>query len=139
MSSGNGTPEDNGHRQDSDANGRDIRTGRFLPGNPGGPGRKRNIDLADAARRYAKTKNIDLETAVGEIMVAMIGQAKEGDVHAAKLVLDRLCGPVRQEIDLDANVQHSGPTIPRGQEMMAWLAKLQEIAQEQERARHERN
>ncbi len=69
--------------------GRDKSTGRFLPGNPGGPGNP-------FARKVARLRSALLE-AVTETDVAAVGRklvslALEGDTAAAKLVLDYLLG-----------------------------------------------
>lgn len=74
----------------SDTNGRTKR-GTFAKGNPGGPGRPPAIDLRAAAEEHARKKKIDLRQAIGEVVLAMLTKAKNGDVHAAKLVIERLC------------------------------------------------
>lgn len=81
--------------------GRPVRAtdGRFLPGNPGGPGGKRGarkLDFVACVRRHARAQGIDLRAAVGQVFDALLGQARAGDVQAARLLLDRLCGPVEK-------------------------------------------
>lgn len=75
---------------DHDPNGfRDPKNGRFLPGNPGGPGNPR-AKVVEALRRAA----IDaVEPAViAGIMRKMCQLALEGNVQAATFVYDRLIG-----------------------------------------------
>lgn len=76
-----------------------ARDGRFLPGNPGGPGARRGtrkLDFVAIVRRHARAQGIDLRAAVGEVFDTLLGQARAGDVQAARLLLDRLCGPVEK-------------------------------------------
>jgi len=63
--------------------------GRFLPGGPGGPGRKpgRGVDVKFAAERIARERGIELSVAVGEVVLRLIELAKGGDVPAAALLL----------------------------------------------------
>ncbi len=71
------------------SDGRDVTTGRFLPGNPGGPGNP-------YARRVAVLRNALLEAVTVDDLCAIIAKlvslAKSGDVPAAKEVLDRCLG-----------------------------------------------
>ena len=79
----------------SSVNGRDT-TGRFLPGNPGGPGNPH-------AKRVAALRAAMLEAVSDEDMRTIVGKlvalARSGNVPAAKEVLDRCLGKV-QEADL---------------------------------------
>ena len=72
----------------SGVNGRDP-TGRFLPGNPGGPGNP-------YARRVAALRGAMLEAVteedMGAILAKLVELAKAGNVPAAKEVLDRCLG-----------------------------------------------
>lgn len=74
--------------------------GRFAPGVSGNPrGRPRGIDPR-AAFAVAKGESATVQTVV-DVMAAMIVAAIEKfDTAAARIVLDRLCGPVRNEVDL---------------------------------------
>ena len=76
------TPTTNGN------NGRD-ENGRFAIGNPGGPGNP-------YARRVAELRSALLDAitpdAIRYVMLRMIKMAVEGDVAAAKLVLERAVG-----------------------------------------------
>lgn len=69
-------------------NGRDPR-GRFVRGNPGGPGRPRNPKVLrlQAAFRAAITPK-----RLRELALTLWNQAMRGDTQAARLLLDRTCG-----------------------------------------------
>ena len=70
--------------------------GRFLPGNPGGPGNP-------YPRQVAALRNSILQAVtpkdIEEIIKAQIAEAKQGDTVAAKFVLERVLGRP-QVIDL---------------------------------------
>jgi hypothetical protein len=70
--------------------------GRFLPGNPGGPGNP-------YPRQVAALRNSILQAVtpkdIEEIIKAQIAQAKQGDTVAAKFILERVLGRP-QVIDL---------------------------------------
>lgn len=83
-------------------NGRDPKTQQFLPGNDGGPGRPKGIDYRKAVEDYATKHGIDIKEAIGEATVAMIAQAKGGDVQAMKLLFDRNCGLLKQELEIQS-------------------------------------
>lgn len=70
---------------------RDAGTGRFLPGNSGGPGRPRGLDFRRVIADRAEAAGIPLETALWGIFTSLLKQARDGDVQAARLLLDRLC------------------------------------------------
>lgn len=71
-------------------NGRDAQ-GRFTPGNSGGPGNP-------YARRTAELRAAMLDAltpdAVRRVVLRMIDSALDGDVAAAKIVLERAVGRV---------------------------------------------
>lgn len=79
---------------------RDER-GRFLPGNPGGPGNPH-------ARQVAQLRAALLEAVtpedVREIIGVVVEAARGGDLAAAKLLFDRLLGPP-VEADLIARIE----------------------------------
>jgi len=66
--------------------------GRFLRGNPGGPGRRpgQGLDYRALAEREAEREGIDLPQAMWRVLRKLIELAQAGDVAAAKLVLDKL-------------------------------------------------
>lgn len=70
---------------------RDSRTGHFLPGNKASvdhAGRARAAELRRALVEAVTAKDIK------DVMGAMIAEAKDGNVFAANLVLDRAIGKV---------------------------------------------
>lgn len=74
--------------QNSDG-GRD-ENGRFIKGYKGGPGNPHAKRVAELrAAMFAAVTAEDLR----EVIVAMVGAAKGGDVPAAKELLQRLLGP----------------------------------------------
>ncbi len=75
--------------------------GRFLPGNPGGPG---NPHGAAVARFRSALMTAVTEEDLHEIARALVDAAKGGDVTAARLLLDRLLGPA-EAIDLLQRVE----------------------------------
>ena len=74
------------------ANGRD-NNGRFVRGNPGGPGNPH-------ARRVGKLRNALIRSVsdadVKEIIAKLVEAAKAGDIQAAREVLDRTIGKATQ-------------------------------------------
>jgi hypothetical protein len=88
------TPTANG------GNGRDDR-GRFLPGNPGGPG---NPLAVRVSRLRSALLNAVTEDDVKEIVRKLVSLAKDGDTVAARILFDRVLGrPV--ESDLIARIE----------------------------------
>lgn len=75
-------------RSKNGENGRDSR-GRFLPGNPGGPG---NPHARKVAALRASLLSAVNTTMLRRIVRALIAKAVNGDVVAAREVLDRVLG-----------------------------------------------
>jgi|CXWL01.1.fsa_nt_gi hypothetical protein len=73
--------------------------GLFAPGNRiGASGRPKGVD---PRAEFAKARGVEKPAeVVVQVIEAMIVKALGGDVQAARVVLDRLAGPVRQEVDL---------------------------------------
>lgn len=74
---------------------RDER-GRFVKGNPGGPGNP-------LAKKVMKLRSALLDAVTKEDLIgvvnALVGKAKEGDTAAAKILFDRLLGrPLEADI-----------------------------------------
>lgn len=63
-------------------------TGQFLPGHPGGPGRPRGLDFRALVAAH---RGDTLPAAMVDLFDALMLRARNGDVQAAKLLLDRLC------------------------------------------------
>jgi len=78
--------------------GRDLVSGRFTAGNPGGPGNP-------YARRVAamRTQLLDAvdSDGIAEVARAMLAAAKAGDTAAARLVLSYAVGPPLPAADPD--------------------------------------
>lgn len=76
------------------ADDRDLR-GRFRPGCAAGPGRppgSKAIDLRAVAHAAAQDEGFDLHGALWGVVRTLVDAAQDGDVAAARLILDRLCG-----------------------------------------------
>ena len=72
--------------------------GRFLPGHKGGPGRPRgSVNFASAIRQRLGDKKVD--DAIVECFVALLEKAKERDVPAIKLLLERLCDNGAEKVE----------------------------------------
>jgi hypothetical protein len=81
-------------------NGRDDR-GRFLPGNPGGPG---NPLAVRVSKLRSALLNAVTEDDMREIVRKLVSLAKDGDTVAARILFDRVLGrPV--ESDLIARIE----------------------------------
>ena len=89
-------------QQDKGTNGRDPKSGKFVKGWKGGPGRPSgHVDLLAVCRRRAAEEDVDLDELVWATAKAMFKKAMGGDTQAARIVLDRFVGPVRQELDVN--------------------------------------
>ena len=76
--------------------GRDPETGRFLPGNGGGPG---NPFAAKVARLRGALLEAVTEEDIREIVEALVEEAKAGDVVSAREVLLRTLGkPIESDL-----------------------------------------
>ena len=88
------TPSANGE------NGRD-NAGRFTTGNAGGPG---NPFAAQVGKLRAALLDAVTEKDVKDVIRAMVTKAKEGDVAAARILLDRCLGP-SESFDVLARIE----------------------------------
>lgn len=75
----------------ADNEGRDVATGRFLPGNPGGPGRKPDNRVEQNLTSFRSAWSHDDVVHMAE---ALKRKAFKGDVRACELVLRYLVGNV---------------------------------------------
>lgn len=82
------------------SNGKDVRTGRFLPGNPGGPGNPQIRRLQELKRKLANAVEPDV---IAGILRKMAMMALEGNTTAAQIVLDRMLGKAVQPLMFDEN------------------------------------
>ncbi len=95
------------------------------------------FDLIAIVARKAREEDYDLEDAFWQIAKRLVQDAMDGDVKAAKLVLDRFFGPVEHapkvqlEVDVDVNQTNhgQGPPIPSPVELRDNVVKLIELAQ----------
>ena len=67
---------------------KDTKTGRFKPGNPGGPGRRKGIPNLKTIPKQRILKVMESECE--EIISVVCAKAKQGDLTAAKLILNRV-------------------------------------------------
>ena len=74
------------------------RYGRFQPGNPGGPG---NPNISRQASLQAAVRLAIEPEAIAKVLLKLYALALEGDVHAARLLLDRVMGKVAEAPILD--------------------------------------
>jgi hypothetical protein len=70
-------------------NGHDRNTGRFLPGNKGGPGNPLGVQVQRLRRALLDAVT---EGDIVDVIRALVRSAKGGDVAAAKVVLLYACG-----------------------------------------------
>jgi hypothetical protein len=91
----------------SGPNGRDPISGRFLPGNAGGPGNPHAGRVA--ALRSALLATVSEED-LREILARLIEEAKAGSIAAAKEVLDRCLGRVPDWDSIDRR-DSAGPLV----------------------------
>jgi len=125
MADGNGRnkPDGNGQLQDP-------KTGRFVPGNPGGPGRPKGatLDFMCICRKKAKEFGVDLEDLVWRFVQGLSERAMSGDPAAGKLLLDRFCGILEKGAQVNVGVgidaRSTGPPIPSPQELGKCLREL---------------
>lgn len=77
-----------------DQTGRD-HAGRFAPGCQPGPGRpagSKTLDFRAIVTAKAAAEGLSLDDAVWQVANALLSAAIGGDVHASRVLLDRLCG-----------------------------------------------
>jgi len=100
------TPSTNGDnglalsRAEGLAEARDNK-GRFLPGNPGGPGNPQARNVATWRRALADSVSGD---DVAQVAQKLIDAAKAGEPWAIHELLDRCLGKPHVQIDLQADV-----------------------------------
>lgn len=63
------------------------------------------MDIRRVAGERAKAEGIDLETALWDVVKALLEAGRKGDVAAAKLVMDRLCEA--DPVTLKAELAHT--------------------------------
>ena len=98
-------PSPNGSDTKAPIAGKDPATGRFVKGWKGGPG---NPHASETAKLRAALLREVKEGDVQAIIRKMIAKAKQGNVEAARLVLDRLFGKPPQNVTLDIDPSMEG-------------------------------
>jgi hypothetical protein len=114
-------------------NGNRDSRGRWLPGHSQpGPGRPRGLDFRRVVEEKAEAEGFDLDEAIWEIVLALFEEAKAGSVAAAKLLLDRLCGPVTAAVEVEIQQQPGpvGPPIPSTEKLLEDLQRIKELSVE---------
>ena len=91
-------PSTNGANGNSELETRNDR-GRFLPGNPGGPG---NPHAAAVGAWRAVMVNTIAADDVRQVIGVLIDKAKAGEPWAVKELLDRCLGRAQQKMELEA-------------------------------------
>ncbi len=89
-----------------DTNSRDA-TGRFLPGNPGGPGNPHGGQVSRLRARLVEAVNPE---DFAEILRALLERAKGGDIAAARFVLEYTIGKPAPMLTA-GDGEHAGLTI----------------------------
>lgn len=109
--------------------------GKFVKGNPGGPGRPRgSVDPICAARNEARKQGKDLGVMVGKAVLTLLERAADPDDRAgpasAKIAFDRVCGILERfggtgDVNIDNRSVNIGtPTLPEGVDERVWLEGL---------------
>lgn len=114
----------------SEESGRDPRTGKFLPGNNANPkGRPRGYDFRAEIEKHAAANNVSISEALWAVFNAMLRKACDGDVQAAKLIIDKLCDSpdhIHVTYDGDVSVVHDKlPDDPK--KLRDWVNRLNEM------------
>ncbi len=119
---------------------RDPKTGRFLPGNSGGPG---NPLAAETARLHAELVRAATPEDIREIALKLIETAKGGSIAAARELFDRVFGKPRRHTDVSLSLPSFDVLTPErlaalsDTELMALIAQTQAQAQTGEEERGE--
>lgn len=75
--------------------------GQFLKGNRGGPG---NPHAASTAKLRAALHKTVTALRLKKIVESLLKEAENGNVSAAKIVLDRVLGKIPDPIDIEARI-----------------------------------
>ena len=78
--------------------GRDSTTGKFIPGNPGGPGNPYARASAEMRKAFMEAVTIEDMKAIARTLCE---RAKKGEIPAIAILLDRALGKVNPAPDPD--------------------------------------
>lgn len=108
---------------------RDER-GRLLPGNTANPnGRPRGYDFRAEIEKHAEANNVSISEALWAVFNAMLRKACDGDVQAAKLIIDKLCdSPDHIHVTYDGDVSVVHDKLPQDPvKLREWVSRLNEM------------
>ncbi len=122
--------------ESADPANRDQVTGHLLPGHKlRGPGGGQRLSFITVVKRKAKAAGMSLDNIIWLTTKGLARRAALGDAAAAKILLDRLCGPVEKgiEVHVDARtaIANQGPPVPRVGEFKDWVLEVNKIAAQQ--------
>ena len=109
---------------------KDPENGRFLPGNNGGGRPKQSFEFMAVAREKALETGENLKDILWDTFMAVVKEAKTGDVAAANAVWNRLCGAVEKSPLLAVQINANGPPIPPVVDLEETARKLVELVEE---------
>jgi hypothetical protein len=95
--------------------------GRFLPGNPGGPGNPQARNVGAWRRALADAVSPD---DIGEVVAKLTGAAKEGKAWAIRELLDRCLGKPTVQVEIGADVERQREWSEREQEEARHIARI---------------
>ena len=99
------------HQEESSSSDDRDQSGRFAPGNPGKP--------RGARRRISRQAEALFKDECAEVARAVVDAAKNGDMSAARLVLERVAPPRK-----GAAVEMALPPVDRAEDVPRALAAL---------------
>lgn len=114
------------------------KTGKFVKGKPGGPGRPRGPDFRAIIERKKGIRQIEADAV--RVYDGLVGRAAKGDATAAKVWTDRMCGPVTTKVEHSGKIE-GGPEVPTGPpvppigDVETAIAKLAELSAELKKQR----
>lgn len=79
--------------------------GRFLPGNPGGPGRPRDVFTPLLAKKYQDTASAQ------EVIDKLHELAAGGNMTAISYIVDRFVGKPRQAVEISGDKEQPVPLV----------------------------
>jgi hypothetical protein len=93
------------------------------------------MNLMRLCRQKAEEHGLDLEQLVWATVAAMFAKAASGDAPAAKLILDRFCGPVEKGIEIAVDARQvnlgEGPPLPKTKtDADNYVVALRDLAQQ---------